>query len=285
MTEAVRALAVFAEPPGPSHRPVADALGLGDPPAEVEYTDVLAFELPPYASIYLGGEGMIGGEARDRIAGFWRALGLSPPSEPDHLAVMLATHAELAEHEEREREPARRAAWTRAKRAFFWEHLMSWLPPYLETMEALAAPFYARWARLLSLVLGQEARDVGDQDRLPRALAAAPPAGTETDLDGLLGGLLAPARSGMILPRERLRRAARDLGLGVRIRDRRLMLRDLVDDDAGAALGWLAAEAGRWAQRHRRLPGGRVAEYWAERAGTTRDALESLAAEAHGGVR
>ena len=36
---------------------------------------------------------MLGGEARDRIAGFWRALGLVPPPEPDHLAVMLGLYA------------------------------------------------------------------------------------------------------------------------------------------------------------------------------------------------
>lgn len=52
------------------------------PPAVDEHTDVLVFQAYPYASIYLGAEGMLGGKARDRIAGFWRALGGEPPAEP-----------------------------------------------------------------------------------------------------------------------------------------------------------------------------------------------------------
>ena len=69
------------------------------------HTDLFVFQLQPYASVYLGAEGMLGGEARDRIAGFWRALGASPPSEPDHLATMLAL---LRRSGEREAGPASR---------------------------------------------------------------------------------------------------------------------------------------------------------------------------------
>ena len=39
-------------------------------------------------------------EARDRIAGFWRALGETPPPEPDHLTLMLASYAELRSRED-----------------------------------------------------------------------------------------------------------------------------------------------------------------------------------------
>jgi hypothetical protein len=34
---------------------------------------------PPYAAVYLGAEGGFGGEAADRVAGFWRAIGVPPP--------------------------------------------------------------------------------------------------------------------------------------------------------------------------------------------------------------
>src|ERR1041385_8304290 len=99
--EIFRALAVFAEPPGRAGvGRVAEVLGLGDVPEASAYTDVFVFQLYPYASVYLGDEGMLGGEARDRVAGFLKALGLEPTHEPDHLAAMLGAYASLAESEE-----------------------------------------------------------------------------------------------------------------------------------------------------------------------------------------
>src|SRR5918911_4254765 len=127
--ELFRALAVLAEPPTVKAARVAEALELGELPTADEYTELFVFQLYPYASVYLGSEGMIGGEARDRVAGFWRALGQMPPAEPDHLSVMLALYARLCELEEEE--SGGRANWHRARRAFLWEHLLSWLPVYL----------------------------------------------------------------------------------------------------------------------------------------------------------
>ena len=69
-------------------------------PSAAEHTDLFHFQLYPYASVYLGEEGMLGGEARDRIAGFWRILDLEPPLECDHLTVMLTYLAEVTEREQ-----------------------------------------------------------------------------------------------------------------------------------------------------------------------------------------
>src|SRR4029453_9462546 len=96
--ELFRALAVLVEPPDrPGAARVAEALGLGGAPEASAYTELFVFQLYPYASVYLGAEGMLGGEARDRVAGFWRALSLVPPAEADHLALMLALYARLCE--------------------------------------------------------------------------------------------------------------------------------------------------------------------------------------------
>ena len=82
--ELLRALTVLAEPPGPAHARVADALGFSEAPAASDFGDVFLFQLYPYASVHVGAEGMMGGDARQRVAGFWRALGRTPPAEPDH---------------------------------------------------------------------------------------------------------------------------------------------------------------------------------------------------------
>src|SRR2546423_4691638 len=95
--EIFRALAVLAEPPErPEVARLAELLDLGELPSASDYTETFVFQLYPYASVYLGAEGMLGGEARDRVAGFLAALGHTPPPEPDHLTVLLATYAQLS---------------------------------------------------------------------------------------------------------------------------------------------------------------------------------------------
>ena len=64
--ELFRSLAVLSEVPSPESEIAAAALELGSLPSRAEYTDLFEFQLYPYASVYLGDEGMMGGEARDR---------------------------------------------------------------------------------------------------------------------------------------------------------------------------------------------------------------------------
>jgi len=97
--EVLRALAVLCESPHPSHARVAEALDLGSTPSAADHTQAFVLGAVPYASVYLGPEGMLGGEAADRVAGFWRALGYVPPPEPDHLAALLGLLATLTEAE------------------------------------------------------------------------------------------------------------------------------------------------------------------------------------------
>jgi TorA maturation chaperone TorD len=249
--ELFRALGALSEPPSPELQKIADALGLGTLPAPAVHSDLFLFQLYPYASVYLGAEGMLGGEARDRIAGFWRALDEIPPAESDHLAVMLALHARIGESEAAAG-PHRSAAWRHARRAHLWEHLLSWLPGFLEKLGELADPFYARWGTLLNETLREEAERLGGPERLPLHLREAPGlADPENDgLEPFLQSLLTPVRSGMILTRADLARAADQLGLGLRLGERRWVLRALFEQAAVPVLQWLAGEASRWARRH-----------------------------------
>lgn len=269
--ELFRALAVLAEPPVAEAAHVAEALELGQLPEAAEYTEVFVFQLYPYASVYLGAEGMLGGEARDRIGGFWRALGETPPGEPDHLSVMLALYARLAEMEEGEGDAARRAGWRGARKAFLWEHLLSWLPVYLSKLETLAAaPFYRRWGEILAGALTEEALILGEQEQLSLHLRDAPTLvdPRRGEVGEFLKSLLAPVRSGMILVRSDFGRAARRLGLGLRLGERRFILEALFSQDAAGILDWLAEEASLWVMRHRHAhPSlGRMAKVWEERA-------------------
>lgn len=281
--ELFRALAVLAEPPVGEAARVADALELGPMPDATEYTEVFVFQLYPYASVYVGAEGMLGGEARDRVAGFWRALGERPPVEPDHLSVMLALYARLVEMEESEGDPLRSESWRGARKAFLWEHLLSWLPVYLDKLGEIAQEFYRGWGEILMSALAAEAKALGEQARLPLHLRDAPGLfdprqDTDREVGDFLQALLTPVRSGMILVRSDLGRAARRLGLGLRLGERKYILQAMFSQDAASMLGWLAEEALRQAERHRRRRKslGAVAVAWEEKARACASLLREL---------
>jgi hypothetical protein len=97
-----------------------------------------------------------------------------------------------------------------------------------------------------------------------------------------LAALLAPVRSGFILLRRDLSRAADDLGMGLRSGERSFVIKALLSQDPHPVLAWLGREARARAAEHEvRLEGlGPIREYWVGRARDTADLLEALAAEA-----
>ena len=274
--ELFRALAVLAEPPTPETKRLAEVLGIGAPPTGDEYAELFLFQLYPYASVYLGPEGMLGGEARDRVAGFWRAIEVDPPGEPDHVAVLLALYAQLVELEDQAPSARQKAALGSARAALLWEHLLSWLPPYLDKMADLAPEPYRRWGELLMAALAQEALRTVLPEDLPLHLRATeslnPLEATSEDLGQ---AVLAPIRCGMIVTRTDLARAARQAGLGLRAGERRFALDALLAQDAPAMYQWFQDEALKWVQRHLNrdawLPA--ISADWAARAQRTADAL------------
>ena len=272
----LRSLGILVEAPAPGHAAIAAALGLPGTPGPGDHADVFLFATYPYASVYLGAEGMLGGEARDRIAGFWRAVGLTPPAEPDHLTVLLAMYAALLEREVAAPTESQRIAARHARGAFLWEHLVSWLPAWLAKVEELAPPYHAAWAGVLREALDGEAAETGEPAVLPLALRAAPalPDDAAPAADWI-AALLAPVRSGVILTRWDLRRAGIELGLGSRAGERAFMLRSLLEQDPTGVSDWLTTEAARAADDHaeRATRHGPVAEFWRQRAEACRAAL------------
>lgn len=277
MTELLRALAALAEPPTDHTVRLAVLLGL-ETPTPAAYTDTFVFQQVPYASAYLNADGMIGGEARDRVAGFWRALGLTPPPEPDHLATVLGAYAGLCE-----------LGVTRARHAFLWEHLLSWLPAYLHAVRRHAAMPFPEWARLLLETLLNEVYELGPAVVLPLHLRNVPDLADPrcSDSRQIVDALLTPARSGVILSRADLARAAHMLDLSLRAGDRRVQLRSLLEQDAPAALAWIAGEARAWQAIHESFAEatGPVAGYWASRASATVALIDTLERDVREAVR
>ena len=284
MSELWRALACYAEPPSGRHGELARALGL-ELPRAWQHTDCFAFRFHPYASVYLSADGCLGGDERERIAGFWRALGRTPPSEPDFLPTMLAFHASLIDAEAAATSSRKRAAWHRARAAHFHQHLDTWLPPLLWRVARAEASPYAGWASLLAELLHAERLDVGPAPALPPHLEVAPTfSGVGVDLRQLLNALLAPAQTGMIVLRDDLVAIAGDLGLGTRAGERRFLLEALLAQDAAGTLrrsSELARDqADTWRRLGHRSGWQTMATWWAKRAENTARELSGLAAMA-----
>ncbi len=277
--ELLRSLAALAEPPGRETPRIAELLRLGTPPEPVDYDDLFLFQLYPYASVYLGPEGMLGGEARDRIAGFWRVLEQTPPPESDHLSLVLALYARLCELEEDTADAETASRWRHLRTTFLWEHIVSWVPVYLEKLQELASPFYQAWGELLREVLQSEAIELGQPNILPLHLREAPalPDPAAEGGEAWLDSLLSPVRSGVLLVRSDLVKAGRDLQLATRVAERRYALKGLLGQDTGATIDWLAAEAAAWQDRHLRWHdlSGPIADFWSQRAADTAERLHT----------
>jgi TorA maturation chaperone TorD len=276
--ELLRSLAALAEPPGRETPGIAEVLGLGAPREAADYDDLFLFQLYPYASVYLGPEGMLGGEARDRIAGFWRILEQTPPPESDHLALVLALYARLCDLEAEAADAESASRWRHLRTTFLWEHIVSWVPVYLEKLQELASPFYRDWGDLLRDVLLQEVTELGHPDILPLHLREAPALLDPTAEGGeaWLDSLLSPVRSGILLVRSDLVRAGRELQLATRVAERRYALKALLGQEPQSTLDWLATEATTWQDRHRRWHdlSGPIADFWSQRAADTAQRIQ-----------
>jgi hypothetical protein len=258
--ELLRALGAVAGLPEDARSMLA-ALGI-EGCDDAAHASVFVLNCPPYASVYLGAEGGLGGVAGDRVAGFWRVLGMPPPDPADHLTGLLSLYAQLGEAG---------AELAHVRSALLSEHLWPWLPGYLDAVAELGVPALAAWAGVLAEALGAELSAAERPPGLPAALREAPPpAGADCGVGELLDTLIAPVRGGMILTRRAVAAGAGRAGAGHRIGERRFALRAMLEQEPAGTCAWLACEAERWSARHlARWPDDPVQQWWAARAAGT----------------
>ncbi len=285
--ELLRALGAALLTPPPANRGVTEALGL-PVPSGVDHTEAFVLSAPPHAAIHLGPEGKLGGEGLDRVAGFWRALGMVAPQDADHLGVLLMLYAELGEAEAAASEERGRAQLQRARMALLHEHVWSWAPGYLAAVIALDIAPVSAWAELTLQTLLVETTQIGPPDQLPLAIRAAPTGLQASDsFEELLDVMVTPVRSGLILTRRDLGQTAAALGVGYRHGERRYTLKAMLEQDKPATVRWLASHARSWSKQHRAAARGwpcDPSEWWSARAEATAAVLDVIADSASGVV-
>ncbi len=274
MSELARSLAVLVEPPGPSTERIAALVGLPGTPEGWRYHEIFLQQLYPYASVYLGADGKIGGDAQDRIAGFWRVFGETPPPEPDHLSTLLGAYANLVDAGEAAA-PEDRPAWEHARGAFLFEHVLSWVPLWLAKLEVIADDFYRAWAGMLGEWLRREAAAVALPDGEPAHFRDALPLESPgEDGDEFIAALLTPLRTGFIVTRHDLAALAETASLGLRAGERSYALKALLAQDPAATLRGLSDLAAAGTE-----PSGLIGAFWLQRAEASTVLLRRLAAE------
>lgn len=278
----LQAVSRLADPPGPELRPVVAALGLERVPTSEEHREVFIYALPAYASVLLDPAGRPGGRVRERVADLLTELGFLGHAEPDHLATLLAVFLQLSALDlapvRAEAPAALRSLGSRdarrLRRTLLHEHLWPWVPRWAARVIELGPAPYRQWADLLLTVLAAERDDLGVPTTLPEHLRATPDAwepadgtlagGTSaggttaggtavgggadgSDADLLVADLLAPVRSGLVLTRPDLHRAATELGVDLPSGERTDLLRALLAGESVGSRRWLATEARRQA--------------------------------------
>jgi Nitrate reductase delta subunit len=279
--ELLRSLGAAVLTPPPGNRGVCAALDLPSPTG-VEHTDAFVLSAPPHAAIHLGPEGKLGGEGLDRIAGFWRVMGLRAPEDADHLGTLLMFYAELGEAEAAASNERARAQLHRARATLFAEHIWSWAPGYLLAVTELGIPSVAAWAQLTEQALCAEHAQLGPAAMLPLALRTAPPPMAASDsLDETLDALVAPIRCGMVLTYRDLAECAHQVGVGLRRGERRFALRAMLEQEPQGTLSWLGARARRSSQRCASTPPmpNDPGAWWSHRAAETARVLDTLVDE------
>jgi TorA maturation chaperone TorD len=271
--ELYRALAALCERPTAELQGVADSLEAGPLPPASEHTEIFSLQLRPYASVYLSDDGRLGGEARDRIAGFWRVLGLEPPPECDHLSVLLAFYAELRSREAEAPSEDLRERSTHLRTAFLEEHLLSWLPAYLLKLESFGSAFYSHWAGLCARVLCEDANPAATGPLSLHLRSTTPhPSAEACDRDALVTLLTSPARSGLLLTRGDLTLAARQHGLAGRMGERAFMLEAMLAQGPTEVLSWfsqhISHQRDRYRSRGREIWGDHLNEWTLRLSGT-----------------
>ena len=281
MIDLIRALGMFCEAPSEEHVRIAKILGFSQTPSRDLYEGIFCRELPPYASEYIDCGANSDGEGLERISGFWRALQRDVPNEPDHLSGLLGLVAYLEELQGSEKEPARALLIRRSRSALLWEHLLPWLPMYLDKVESIGDDtVYGDWARLLTEALVNEYRSLGPLESLPIHLTTSSGLPDPRDRGAKLfvSSLFCPNKSGFVLLFDDLSELATELGIAPSNKDPRMALEDLLRLAPKETLGALAKLA---SETHSRLVSkwgslGEITAYWEARNEESAILLEQL---------
>ena len=224
--EVAMALAEISEGVVPS-QVLLDALGIDRSECEA-INALLVSELPPFASIYLSLDGNIGGESQAEIAGFYRAISVKVPPNPDYLSSMLYLLGQIIQKEAEfsDGETPRSKAIEIAKLTLLQQHLAPWLVPYLLRADQIAGTSASVWITL-TLDLITSILELSEGPFSQQIINDDPDQGQIESFANsveFIDWITSPRLSGVIVAPSDLANIAKSLGLAARIGRKRFVL-------------------------------------------------------------
>jgi TorA maturation chaperone TorD len=253
-------------PPFAEHIPPEPTAGAWMADLAVEEQRLFGMNVYPYESIFVDQELMLNTAATERVARLYQDCGCDSvgarAGAPDHLGLELGLMRELitAELQARARGDAGGERWARAQQALcLHAHLARWAPLCARTIARVTTqPLYTLLATLTTELVLSDLDSVPAAVRLPRIALERQLTGRETrpssddnglgpespipirpdgdanaedarGINAIVGQLIRPARTGVLLTRSDISGLARTLHLPLTIGERFQMLRSLFD--------------------------------------------------------
>ncbi len=263
------------------HPELARILDLGEFTPDV-HTEVFVIDLKPFASIYLSKVATLGGEAQDLVAGYYRAVGMSVPKDPDSLSQMLGHYEGLLHSVVQDEEAVMLERITHLRRAFLHEHILPWVPFYLTALKE-SYPSFAIFSKALIELLRSDVEELNLEIRTRTPLALANRTYLEIDAEPEemfldVKALVSPFSSGLILTQKDLLRCASQSGVAARIGTKSFMLETLLGQNPQGVLEWLLGETKRQGLKWKAIEDdfGKVAESWVASTEHTQSYLDTF---------
>lgn len=202
---------------------------------------LLGMELPPYESVFLAADGLLGGTVSEAVAVLFRQFGLpldTAASSPDHIGHELAALAYLCHREATTSGDDAKTNGDAARRQqgrLLEEHLLRWLVPFHVALGRQGDAFYVALSRLCLELVRQHFASVMEAGLSPAVVETGitPTAhdlleDDTTSLREIADFLLVPCRSGIYLSRADIGTLGRHLQLPRGFGDRRQTLLNLM---------------------------------------------------------
>ena len=125
------------------------------------YTHLFVLNVYPFASVYLERDAALGGERAGFTRGVLETLGLEVEAgiAADHAAVLFTALAALLEREAAADQPLEIERARHAQRSLLAEHLLPWIPHFLDAVERSDEGLYRAAAALAGHLVVAHARD------------------------------------------------------------------------------------------------------------------------------